>query len=553
MGTSQSRWVQILRTLRTNRARAASPAARTARALPHRHVSLEPLESRTLLAADLTGSWTGLDLLPAVFSGTTMPAVTLRVQNDGDVNALAGSSVDIFLSTDNVLDTLVDTKVATAKLGTLKPAAFKDLIFKKIKLSPGMDAGDVFLIARIDANNKNAEGDEANNDIASPAALPINQPDYDLSGTMAKPSMNLQLVQGVINKGTVKLTLTNSGTVKIPTSKINVAFFLRPAANADNDASGDIAIGTLANQSASLLATKSKTLTGKLTLDAAVPAGDYKVVAVFDTGDTLAETDEANNTVIGTDIYTLSAAFADLGITAATVTAAANIPAGAKAVVSFTVFNNGNVAAIGATGVTLVAKAAGHPDVPLLTVDGIKFSVKAGFTKTVKVVFNVPLLLINGVLYDVEITITPTTAAGGDIVGNNVTTVGSAFTPSIPAVLASDIGDKVTFSGEHAGAGDSATASGPSHKLGNFIDGNGRQGTYDYRNNESSPFETGTLTLTWTDGQQPAFEIFSLLYGNEGGPHGLNGRTMRVLADINSEVVGQIAVNGLTILGFVRF
>ena len=49
---------------------------------------LEPLESRAMLAADLTGTWVGLNL-PAVPSGGAMPPVTLHVENTGDAPAAA--------------------------------------------------------------------------------------------------------------------------------------------------------------------------------------------------------------------------------------------------------------------------------------------------------------------------------------------------------------------------------------------------------------------------------------------------------------------------------
>ena len=366
---------------------------------------------------------------------------------------------------------------------------------------------------------------------------------------MATPALGLQLIQGVANSGSVKLTLTNSGTAKLGPVAIDIAFFLRPDGNVD--ASGDLPIGALNNQPVALAANKSKTFTGKLALGTAVPAGAYRIVAVFDTHDSLAETSEANNVVVGTDVISLSAAFADLGITGGTVTAKPNIPAGAKALVSITVFNAGNVAATGTVGVSLVAKADGHPNVPLVTVSTIPFTAKAGLSRTVKITFNVPILLIDGVLYDVEATLTPVTSAGGDVLANNVALFGDAFTPDIPVVLVPDFGDRITFSAEVAASGDSAN--GASHKTGNFVDGNGRHGTYDYRNNENAEFETGTLILHWTDGLQPANRTYSLLYGNEGGPHALNGRTLKVFEDVNSEVVGQIASGFLNILGYVAF
>ncbi|MCE9592081.1 MAG: hypothetical protein K8S99_16360 [Planctomycetes bacterium] len=519
------------------------------RAVRARFAGLEPLERRALLAADLSGAWTGLDLLPAVFSGQTVPPVTLHVQNNSiDTASASGAVVDIYLSDDDTLDTQADTKVATAKLGKLNPMAFKDLVFKKIKLSPGMDAGDIFLFAKIDTTDKVAEDDETNNTAAG-AAIVVTQPDYDLSGATATPKLNLSLVQGVISKGTVKLTLTNNGTIKIPSAaKININFFLRPAANANDDASGDIAIGSLVNQAAALAGGASKAYTGKLTLDAAIASGQYRIVTVIDTLDALAETDETNNTVIGSEVFTLSPAFADLGITGGSYTAPGTIPAGAKIVVSITVFNAGNVAATGTVGVALVAKASGYADVPLASVSSIPFTAKAGFSKTVKVPFTVPLLLIDGVLYDVEITITPVTTVGGDDAGNNVAVVGSGFTPSIPTINAPIIGDLVVFSGETAGSGDGVN--GVSQKIGNFVDGNGRHGTYSYSNNNATPFETGILGLQWTDGQQPSYQAFYLYYGNEGGPSALKGKKLKVYNYTDHEAIGQIS-DGVNILGFV--
>jgi len=511
---------------------------------------LERLETRTLLAADLTGAWIGLDALSPLFSGQAIPAITLRVQNNSvDTASAAGAVVDIYLSRDNTLDLETDTKVATAKLGALKPGAIKDLILnKKINLSPGLDAGDIFLLARIDSTDKVAEDDESNNTVATDG-ITITQPDYDLGGTMGVPKLNLSLVQGIANKGTVQLTLANGGTANIPsTAKVDIGFFLRPVANGDNDASGDIPIATLNNQSVAIAAGKTKPYTGKLILDASILSGEYRIVAVFDISDALAETNESNNTVIGTEVFTLAPAFADLGITGGAITAPALIPAGAKAVVSITVFNAGNVAATGTVGVALVAKAQGHPNVPLVNIPSIPFTAKAGFTKTVKAVFTVPLLLINGVLYNVEVTLTPVTAAGGDDPTNNVAIVGSGFTPSIPVVLIPAIGDKVTFSAETPGNGDGLNNR--DVKNGNFIDGNGRTGTYTYIFDRNSVF--ATLRLSWSDGLTSSI-TYTLLYGNEGGPRSLNGKKLKVYANENSEAIGTIGLGFQSTLAFVSF
>lgn len=513
-----------------------------------RSVLAEPLESRALLSADLSGTWVGLGALPTITSGAALPPVTLHVQNTGDAPA-AGATAEIYLSDDDTLDTLSDTRLATVKLPSLPAGASKDVILKNLLLSMGLEAGDRFLIAKLDSAMKVVESNENNNNVASDAALTIEQPDYDLTTTLATPKLNLNLVQGIDNKGTVKVTLTNPGSAKIPKVKVGIEFFLRPVGNIDE--SDDIAVGTLVNKSANIAPGLSKTYTGKLLIGAAVPAGEYHLVAVADSGEALAETDEDNNSVVGTETITLAAAFADLGFTTGTETAGPNVPAGSHALVTVNIFNAGNVAATGTVSGTAVAKSAGHPDVTLATVSNVPFSVKAGFTKTLKIPVSFPLLLINGVLYDIHVTITPVTTVGGDNTSNNTGVIGDGFTPSVPTILAPDFGDMIKFSNETAGSGDSA--SGASHKVGHFVDGNGRFGTYDYRNNEVSPFETGTLILTWNnDGQQPTFKSYSLNYGNQGGPHALKNKTLRIVATPNTNVYGQLFAANIA-LGYAEF
>jgi hypothetical protein len=507
---------------------------------------MEPLESRILLAADLTGSWVNLDALPAIVSGQALPPVTLHVQNDGDTGSPAGAIAEIYMSSDNTLDVQADRKVGFVKLPALAAGASKDLILSKIKLPPGVEAGDVFLIARLDPTARIAEGNENNNDVVSAQPVTVQQPDYDLSGSLASPKLNLNLVQGVAAKGTVALTLANTGAVSIPsTAKINIAFFLRPVDAVDN--SGDIAVGTLLNQSGAVAANSTRVVNGKLAISADTPSGQYNLVAIIDTTGALAETSEVNNQVVGAQVITLAQPFADLGITASTETAGDNIPAGAVALVTLTISNGGNVAATGTVGVTLVAKAQGQADVTLLTLTNIPFSAKAGFSKTIKASFRVPLVLIDGVLYDIEATITPVTSAGGDVLENNTVTVGNGFIPDIPEVSIPEIGDKLTFSNEVPANGDGV--GGHSVKSGDFIDGNGRSGTYTY--NHDGNLEVATLVLHWTDGQQPANATYSLLYGNEGGPTTLKNKRLRVFAEVNSEAIGQIAVGFLDYRGYV--
>jgi hypothetical protein len=507
---------------------------------------MESLESRILLAADLAGSWVNLNTLPAIISGQALPPVTLHVQNDGDTSSPAGAIAEIYMSSDNTLDVQDDRMVGFIKLPALAAGASKDLILSKIKLPPGVDAGDVFLIARLDPTGKIAEGNENNNDVVSAQPVTVQQPDYDLSGSMAPPKINLNLVQGVAAKGTVALTLANTGDLSIPsTAKINIAFFLRPVDAVDN--TGDIAAGTLLNQSGAVAANSTRVVNGKLAISAATPSGQYNLVAIIDTTDALAETNEANNQVVGTQVITLAQPFADLGITASTETAGENIPAGAVALVTLTVSNGGNVAATGTIGVTLVAKAQGQADVTLLTLTNIPFTAKAGFSKTVKASFSVPLVLVDGVLYNIEATITPVTSVGGDVLENNVVTVGNGFIPDIPEVSIPEIGDKLTFSNEVPANGDGVD--GHSVKSGNFIDGNGRSGTYLY--NHDGNLEVASLSLHWTDGQQPANATYTLLYGNEGGPTTLKNKRLRVFAEVNSEAIGQIAVGFLDYRGYV--
>jgi hypothetical protein len=509
----------------------------------------EPLEARALLSADLSGTWIGLGALPAISSGAALPPVTLHLLNTGDAPA-KGAVAEIYLSDDNTLDTLGDIKLATVKLPTLPAGITKDVLLKNLLLSPGLEAGDRFLIAKLDATTKVVESDENNNNVVSDAALTIEQPDYDLTTTLATPKLGLNLVQGVDNKGSVKVTITNPGTAKIPKVKVDIAFFLRPVGN--NDSSGDIAVGTLVNKSANIAPGLSKTYTGKLLIGSAVPVGEYHLVAVADTGEALAESDEENNSVVGAETITLAAAFADLGFTTGTETAGPNVPAGSHALVTVNIFNNGNVAATGTVSGTAVAKSEGHPDVTLATVSNIPISVKAGFTKTFKIPVSFPLLLINGVLYDIHVTITPVTTVGGDNTSNNTGIIGDQFSATIPTILAPDLGDRIKFSNESAAPGDGTN--GNSHKVGNFVDGNGRTGTYDYRNITQFGSETGELRLTWAnDGLQPTFKAYTLGYGNQGGPNALKNKTLRIVATPNTNVYGQLMAANFAVLGYAEF
>ena len=120
---------------------------------------LEPLESRLLLAADLTGVvQSAVQLDPAVPTNTASAVV--QVQNVGNQN-VSQSQIGVYASLDTTLDAS-DVLLGTANTGQLNAGQSKN-VTTNLTIPNSLDALTYRLLAKLDHANTISENSEANN------------------------------------------------------------------------------------------------------------------------------------------------------------------------------------------------------------------------------------------------------------------------------------------------------------------------------------------------------------------------------------------------------
>lgn len=121
--------------------------------------TLEPMEQRLLLAADLTGVVQSAALLDPAVPGNTASAV-VRVQNSGNAN-VAQSQIGVYASLDTVLDSS-DLLLGTANTGSVAAGVSKNVTVN-LTVPNTLQPIDYTLLAKVDNANAIAENSETNN------------------------------------------------------------------------------------------------------------------------------------------------------------------------------------------------------------------------------------------------------------------------------------------------------------------------------------------------------------------------------------------------------
>ena len=123
------------------------------------HFTLEFLEPRILLAADLTGVVQSAALLDPAVPGNTASAV-VRVQNSGNAN-VTQSQIGVYASLDNVLDAS-DLLLGTVNTGSVAVGASKNVTVN-LTFPNTLQPIDYTLLAKVDNANAITENSETNN------------------------------------------------------------------------------------------------------------------------------------------------------------------------------------------------------------------------------------------------------------------------------------------------------------------------------------------------------------------------------------------------------
>lgn len=264
----------------------------------------------------------------AVNAGATL-SVTNTAQNQGAVSA-GSSSIAFHLSVDNTYGNADDVVITTTRSVASLAAGASNTATTNLTIPSATPANTYYVCAMADSVNAVVETAEANNTLCSSWTVTVPPPDLIISAlstptTAVAPGNTFSLSNTVMNQGGIQA------------GSFTMAFHL--STNTTYGDGDDVVITTtrLVN---SLAAGASNAATTNLTIPSTTPANTYYVCAMADSGVTVTEGDETNNTLC--TATTIQVTLPDLimtDVTPNTVT----VNAGATLSVTDTVMNQGLV------------------------------------------------------------------------------------------------------------------------------------------------------------------------------------------------------------------
>jgi ELWxxDGT repeat protein len=235
---------------------------------------------------------------PSVSAGQNIN-YTVDAKNIGTANATTGLNFKTFLSNDQTLDAN-DVQVGLSLLPTLNAGQTLSGVAGQISTSAAL-TGTFYVILKIDPENTVAEGNENNNTLVSASTVTIRPnvaalPDLTLE--------NLRLGSLTFQQGqtlTGEVQINNGGLARA--NAFNVVFFL----SRDNIASIEDLQGVYSTESF-LDATTATNRIGSISIPSNFPIGQYYLILKVDPNNQIAESNEDNNTLIATNLITITAA-----------------------------------------------------------------------------------------------------------------------------------------------------------------------------------------------------------------------------------------------------
>ncbi len=339
------------------------------------------------LAAPRSLAQTGIDLTMTSLTGAPASAgvgKSFTVRNTVKTTGAVSKSftVGLYLSTDNVITTS-DTLIASRTVASLKANA-SSTATTTVTVPTSLAPGTYYVGAIADSTNAIAETNEANNAIVG-TQISIVGADLTMTSLTGAPA-------SVAAGGSFSLTNTvAAASTGGNAGAFTVGFYLSTDSVITT---ADSSIGTRAVTSLAAGGTSSATTT--VTVPASLAAGSYYVGAIADSANQVIESNESNNSIVGTQIQVLKPDLTVTSLTGAPATAAL----GSTFSVSSTVANAAGGAASGAFTVGFYLSA----DSVITTSDtsiGSRSvtSLAAGATSTAATTVTVPAGLAPGTYY----------------------------------------------------------------------------------------------------------------------------------------------------------
>jgi hypothetical protein len=233
------------------------------------------------LFVDLAASFGSTLNLPA--GGTSgdgkLITVPVVVTNLGNEPIPTGDKIDIEIDAfDGTTSTLLKllTAQSVSALGAGKSATFSTTV----ALPFGLAGGTYNIVANVDTTGVVAgDTNPANNTVTSAAAIAVAQGMVDLSAsTLGTSTLPASLASGALLKGTVSVTMKNTGTVAMPIGQSGTIDLM--AYNAATDTY--VPLGALDGAlTAALVVKGTKSFTVSVNLLAGLAAGSYQIEATI--------------------------------------------------------------------------------------------------------------------------------------------------------------------------------------------------------------------------------------------------------------------------------
>lgn len=300
---------------------------------------------------NLTGTLDDSRISTEIIEGET-PRVTIpvTVTNEGNVNLDKGQKITITIvarpadaiddSDDVVMVILENQSVSNLKAGA-------DKTFRaNFNLPADLDADDYNFVAIIDSDDVVEESDENDNEAAGESDIAVVEATRNLVGVINDSRFPEALISGDGDKISVPITITNNGNVALDKGQtIEITIVARPADAIDD--SDDVVLTVLTEQKVSGLGVdKSRKINASVTLPAGLASDEYKIVAIIDSDNDLAESSELDNEAVSDAVIDVT--LGQVNLTAAL--SETKIPTeaisgdGSTFNVKVTVTNEGNIA-----------------------------------------------------------------------------------------------------------------------------------------------------------------------------------------------------------------
>ena len=251
--------------------------------------------------------------------------VVVSARNQGGATVPARAGINLYASTDALLNTSNDTLLVSRSLSSMS-AGETEIEDLKFTLPAGLGAGNFFLIAVIDPAAAVNESVETNN-ISTPVGVTFtgssaagSRPDLSVSVSLGDGDDSLSRS----GEGEVFVTVFNSGATATG-GRVGVSVYA--SSDSTFDPAADLLLGS--RLLSSLKAGETKTNDVDFVVPAGLAEGEYTIYAVVDGAGVITESDESNNTSGGV-VATVHTARLDLAGSLTRVTLDDSIVAGTR-------------------------------------------------------------------------------------------------------------------------------------------------------------------------------------------------------------------------------